>query len=75
MPTPVADALTCRALERFTQMYARLVRWSPRDARLLLFSGNALGELVERDENVRMFAAVKMPDSEQRYLFVVERKN
>jgi 16S rRNA (guanine527-N7)-methyltransferase len=75
MHTPEADALTCRALERFTRMYKRLVRWSPRDARLLLFSGNALGELVERDENVRMFAAVKMPDSEQRYLFVVGRRD
>jgi 16S rRNA (guanine527-N7)-methyltransferase len=75
MPAPEADALTCRALERFSQMYARLVRWSPRDARLLLFSGNALGELVERDENVRMCAAVRMPDSERRYLFVIERRD
>ncbi|HEX9917628.1 MAG TPA: RsmG family class I SAM-dependent methyltransferase [Pyrinomonadaceae bacterium] len=75
MPTPEADALTCRALEKFTQMYPRLVRWSPRASRLLLFSGHALGELVERDDNVRSLAAVRMPDSEQRYLFVVERRD
>ncbi|HEY9401952.1 MAG TPA: RsmG family class I SAM-dependent methyltransferase, partial [Pyrinomonadaceae bacterium] len=73
-PAPEADALTCRALERFTEMYPRLALWSPRASRQLLFGGNALGELLERDENVRSFAAVKMPDSERRFLFVVERK-
>ncbi|HEX8636386.1 MAG TPA: 16S rRNA (guanine(527)-N(7))-methyltransferase RsmG [Pyrinomonadaceae bacterium] len=74
-PAPEADALTCRALERFTEMYARLVEWSPPATRLLLFGGNALGELVERDEGVRPVATVKMPDSEQRFLFVIERKD
>jgi len=72
---PEADALTCRALERFTEMYPRLARWSPRASRLLLFGGNTLKELVEGDENVRSLAAVKMPDSEQRFLFVIERKD
>lgn len=72
-PPPAADALTCRALERFTEMYARLVEWSPRPSRLLLFGGAALGELVERDERVRRFAPVRMPDSDQRFLFVIER--
>jgi 16S rRNA (guanine527-N7)-methyltransferase len=75
MLAPEADALTCRALERFTEMYPRLVRWSPRAARLLLFGGNALGELVERDESIKSFAAIRMPDSERRFLFVIERKD
>jgi 16S rRNA (guanine527-N7)-methyltransferase len=75
MPTPEADALTCRALERFTEMYPRLVRWSPPASRLLLFGGNALGELVERDENISSFVAIKMADSERRFLFVIERKD
>ena len=75
MPAPPqADAVTCRALERFTEMYPRLVQWSPPASRLLLFGGNALGELIERDENIRDFTAIKMPDSEQRFLFVCERK-
>ncbi|HZG52247.1 MAG TPA: 16S rRNA (guanine(527)-N(7))-methyltransferase RsmG [Pyrinomonadaceae bacterium] len=74
-PAPEADALTCRALERFTEMYARLVEWSPPASRLLLFGGNALGELAERDARVRSVAAMKMPDSEQRFLFVLERKD
>ncbi|HKP73331.1 MAG TPA: 16S rRNA (guanine(527)-N(7))-methyltransferase RsmG [Pyrinomonadaceae bacterium] len=73
METPEADAVTCRALERFTEMFPTLVRWSPRGSRLLFFGGRALGELIGRDENVSSFAFVKMPESEQRFLFVIER--
>jgi 16S rRNA (guanine527-N7)-methyltransferase len=72
---PEADAVTCRALERFTEMYPRLVRWSPHASRLLFFGGSALGQLIERDENLRAFTTIKMPDSEQRFLFVCERKD
>jgi 16S rRNA (guanine527-N7)-methyltransferase len=72
-PAPEADAVTCRALERFTEMYQRLVEWSPPACRLLFFGGSALGELIERDENLRTFTAIKMPDSEGRFLFVCER--
>jgi 16S rRNA (guanine527-N7)-methyltransferase len=71
---PEAEVLTCRALERFTEMYPRLVGWSAGVGRLLFFGGSALGELIERDENIRAFTAIKMPDSEQRFLFVCERK-
>ena len=74
MPPPEADVLTCRALERFTEMYPRLVEWLPHASRLLLFGGTALGELVERDERLRSFVAVQMPYSEQRFLFVCETK-
>lgn len=70
-----ADAVTCRALERFTQMYPRLVDWSPPACRLLFFGGTALRELIERDENIRALTAIKMPESEQRFLFVLERIN
>jgi 16S rRNA (guanine527-N7)-methyltransferase len=72
---PEADVVTCRALERFTEMYPRLVEWSPPACKLLFFGGGALGELIERDENLRAFTAVKMPDSEGRFLFVCERKD
>lgn len=70
---PEADAVTCRALERFTEMYPRLVGWSPPASRLLFFGGSALGELIERDENIRAFKAIKMPESDGRFLFVCER--
>jgi 16S rRNA (guanine527-N7)-methyltransferase len=72
---PEADAVTCRALERFTEMYPKLVEWSPHARRLLFFGGNALGELIEHDENLRSYTTIKLPDSEQRFLFVCERKN
>ncbi len=72
---PAADAVTCRALERFTEMYPKLVEWSPPACRLLFFGGTALGELIERDENIRTFTAIKMPESERRFLFVCERKH
>jgi 16S rRNA (guanine527-N7)-methyltransferase len=72
---PVADAVTCRALERFMQMCPRLIEWSSPACRLLFFGGAALGELIVRDENIRAFTAIKLPDSEQRFLFVCERKD
>jgi 16S rRNA (guanine527-N7)-methyltransferase len=70
-----ADAVTCRALERFTEMYPKLVKWSPPACTLLFFGGTALGELIERDENIRAFTAIKMPESEGRFLFVCERND
>jgi 16S rRNA (guanine527-N7)-methyltransferase len=72
--TPGCEVVTCRALERFTEMYPRLVEWSPPARRLLLFGGSGLGELIERDEHLRAFTAVRMPESEQRFLFVIELK-
>ncbi|HJR06169.1 MAG TPA: RsmG family class I SAM-dependent methyltransferase [Pyrinomonadaceae bacterium] len=72
---PECEVVTCRALECFTAMYPRLVEWSPRASRLLLFGGRSLEDLMEEDQNLRAFMAVKMPDSEQRFLFVCERKD
>ncbi|HYP02206.1 MAG TPA: RsmG family class I SAM-dependent methyltransferase [Pyrinomonadaceae bacterium] len=72
--TPECAVVTCRALESFTAMYPRLVTWSPPAARLLLFGGRSLGDLIDADQNLSGYVAVKMPDSEQRFLFVCERK-
>lgn len=70
---PDAEALTCRALERFTEMLPRLIAWSPADARLLLFGGESLGEglgcLKLRDERYLI------PASERRYLFVIKSRD
>jgi 16S rRNA (guanine527-N7)-methyltransferase len=67
---PAADALTCRAIERFTEMLPAILDWSPPGARLLLFGGPALGEALERA--VRSFEAHLMPESDQRFLFFVQ---
>jgi 16S rRNA G527 N7-methylase RsmG len=69
-PAPEADAVTCRALERFTEMYAKLAEWSPPRATLLLFGGALLREEIERTG--RASNSVLIPESERRFLFIVE---
>jgi 16S rRNA (guanine527-N7)-methyltransferase len=66
---PDAGALTCRALERFTEMLPRLVEWSPPHARLLLFGGASLRETIERAG--RAYESILIPESEQRFLFII----
>ncbi|HEX8129889.1 MAG TPA: 16S rRNA (guanine(527)-N(7))-methyltransferase RsmG [Pyrinomonadaceae bacterium] len=73
-PTPECDVITCRAIECFTEMYPRLVEWSPPASRLLLFGGTSLAELMDADQNLRGYTADKMLDSERRFLFVGWKK-
>lgn len=70
-PPPESDALTCRALERFTEVLPALVEWSARVPTLLLFGGPSLRERIE--EAGLAFDPVLAPGSERRYLFVVRR--
>jgi 16S rRNA (guanine527-N7)-methyltransferase len=65
-----ADVVTCRALERFSESLAAIAEWAPSESRLLLFGGPKLGAEIER-LGLRN-TAVRIPESEQRYLFVVE---
>jgi 16S rRNA (guanine527-N7)-methyltransferase len=67
---PHVNVVTCRALEHFTEMLPRLVEWSPIGARLLLFGGATLREAIERDGLA--FKPLHIPESERRFLFVVE---
>lgn len=68
---PRADALTCRALERFTEVLPALVEWASGVELLLLFGGESLRERLERLP-VR-FEQTLIPTSERRFLFVVRR--
>jgi 16S rRNA (guanine527-N7)-methyltransferase len=68
---PDAEALTCRALERFTETLPRLVEWSPARATLLLFGGESLREAIKRAG--LSCEAFRIPLSERRFLFVSER--
>jgi 16S rRNA (guanine527-N7)-methyltransferase len=71
---PECEVVTCRALESFTAMYPQLVEWSPPASRLLLFGGSSFVALMDVDQRLRGYEAVKMPDSEQRFLFIGHKK-
>ncbi|MBC7933653.1 MAG: class I SAM-dependent methyltransferase [Rubrivivax sp.] len=68
---PAADFLTCRALERFTDILPALLSWSSRVPTLLLFGGEGLREKLELAGG--SFKTVKIPQSERRFLFVLRQ--
>ena len=68
---PPAAFVTCRALERFTELLPRLVAWSPPASTLLLFGGPSL---QERSERLRLaHRVVPLPEARQRFLFVINK--
>jgi 16S rRNA (guanine527-N7)-methyltransferase len=71
VPTPAVDFITSRALDRFSEMLPKLVQWSPPGSTLLLFGGEELQKKIE-DTGLK-FSAVRMPDSERRFLYVLRR--
>ncbi|HYH87203.1 MAG TPA: RsmG family class I SAM-dependent methyltransferase [Pyrinomonadaceae bacterium] len=68
---PAAQFLTCRALERFTEVLPALLAWASRVPVLLLFGGEGLRERLELAG--LSFEAIRVPESERRFLFVVKR--
>jgi 16S rRNA (guanine527-N7)-methyltransferase len=68
---PAADRLTCRAVERFTEILPALDAWASRVPALLLFGGESLREGLELEGLA--FETVHLPGSERRFLFVVRR--
>ena len=70
MPALAVDFVTCRALDRFTQMFSKLLDWSPRASTLLLFGGPALEAEIKR--HTLDYTARHIPASEQRFLFAVK---
>jgi 16S rRNA (guanine527-N7)-methyltransferase len=68
---PRAAALTCRALERFTEVLPALVEWASGVNLLLLFGGESLRERLERLPV--SYEQTLVPTSERRFLFVVRR--
>lgn len=61
------EAVTCRALDKFTEKLPSLIKWSAR-SQMLLFGGENLKKALQ-DQKVR-FVQKLMPMSEQRYLLV-----
>ncbi len=69
--TPASDIITCRALDRFSEMLPSLLAWSPPAAVLLLFGGHALREQIEHTGH--RLTSVLLPESEQRFLFIIHK--
>ncbi len=61
------SAVTCRALDKFTEKLPRLLSWSGK-SQLLFFGGENLRSVLQ--ENRVEFVQKLMPLSEQRFLFV-----
>jgi len=70
-PTPSASVVTCRALERFTALLPSIVEWSPANSRLILFGGPSLQAEIQNTNLV--FVARRIPESNQRFVFVIEK--
>jgi 16S rRNA (guanine527-N7)-methyltransferase len=70
-PAPDADVFTCRALDRFIEMFAKLVEWSPPTSTLLFFGGESLREQIEKAALV--YKAARIPESERRFLFIIKQ--
>ncbi len=68
MNAPDAAYVTCRALDRFTELFARLVAWSPPQSTLLLFGGDSLREQLEKSGLI--YQAQHIPESDRRFLFI-----
>lgn len=72
LQTPAVDYVTCRALDRFSQMLPALMRWAPSQSKLLLFGGDAIRKQIENSG--RECVAVTVPQSQRRYLYVCENR-
>jgi 16S rRNA (guanine(527)-N(7))-methyltransferase RsmG len=68
---PDAQAVACRALEKFTETLPTLFKWSPPAATMLLFGGQSIRPAVEA--LAQSYDETLLPGSERRYLFVVTR--
>lgn len=68
---PRTDVLTCRAIERFTEILPALLAWSARVPTLLLFGGESLRQKLEVAP--LEYEAVRVPATDRSFLFVVRR--
>lgn len=68
---PHVGFVTCRALERFEEMLSHLLEWAPPKSTLLLFGGKRLEPRIASAG--LHFTAELMPNSNGRFLFVVNK--
>ncbi len=71
LPMPAAEFVTCRALDRFAAMFPKLIAWAEHAEALLFFGGSTI-EAELRKSNL-VFTSIRLPNSEQRFLFVTSK--
>lgn len=72
VPPPDVNTVTCRALDRFSELFPKLLNWAPRSGTLLLFGGVGLQQQIEAAR--LKFSAIKVPDTERRFLFEIQHE-
>ena len=65
---PQADFVTCRALNRFSEILPALIDWAPRNSTLLLFAGESIRDQIQTI--VGSVTVERIPDSERRFLLI-----
>ncbi len=72
LPMPTTEFVTCRALDRFVAMFPKLLAWAEHAEALLFFGGNVIE--AELRKSGLAFTSTRLPNSEQRFLFVASKK-
>lgn len=68
---PAVQFITCRALELFEEMLAKILAWAPVNTTLLLFGAKRIGTKIE-DLGFASIAEL-LPGSKGRFLFIVQK--
>ncbi len=66
VPCPDVAFITCRALDKFSELLPKLIAWAPPEATYLFFAGESLLEQIRQLLPVR--AVERIPHSEKRFL-------
>jgi 16S rRNA (guanine527-N7)-methyltransferase len=71
VPCPDAGFITCRALDKFSELLPKLIDWAPPHATYLLFAGESLLEQIRQLLPVNSIE--RIPGSEKRFLIAARR--
>lgn len=63
---PDVDFITCRALDKFSELLPKLIDWAPQNATYLLFAGESL--LARIRQLLQVSSVERIPQSEKRFL-------
>ena len=66
VPAPDVAFVTCRALDKFSELLPQLIDWAPRNATYLLFAGESLLEQIR--PLLQVSSVERVPLSERRFL-------